>query len=113
MTTAISHVSESKFQALKSKLRELFELDKSDLDFGIYRIIAAKQGEVSAFLDRQLRDVVRKTLTEHGAGEADKIKAEIEEARAAATAAGFNPDDSPKVKELEAKLESAGGATVA
>ncbi len=113
MTTAVSQISESKFEALKSKLRELFELDKSDLDFGIYRIMAAKRGEVTAFLDRQLRDVVRETLTEHGAGEADKIKAEIEEARAAASTAGFNPDDSPKVKELEAKLESAGSASVA
>ena len=31
---------------LKAKLRELFELDKSDLDFGIYRIMAAKNKPV-------------------------------------------------------------------
>jgi hypothetical protein len=27
------------FEKLKLKLRELFELDKADLDFGIYRIL--------------------------------------------------------------------------
>jgi adenine-specific DNA-methyltransferase len=113
MTTANAQITDIRFDALKSKLRELFELDKSDLDFGIYRIMAAKNAEVTAFLDRQLRDVVRETLAEHGAGEADNIRADIAAARDAAIAAGFDPDDSPRVKELEARLATAGGATAA
>jgi adenine-specific DNA-methyltransferase len=93
-------ITESKFNDLKAKLRELFELDKSDLDFGIYRIMAARNKEVNEFLDRQLKQVVRQTLAAHGAGSAEQVQAEIEKARHAAQAAGFNPDESPKVKEL-------------
>lgn len=106
-------VSEARFAALKAKLRELFELDKSDLDFGIYRIIAAKNADITAFLDRQLKDVVRQTLAEHGAGATDAIDAQIAAARKAAQDAGFNPDESPKVKELEALRASAPGSSSA
>jgi adenine-specific DNA-methyltransferase len=106
-------ITESKFNDLKAKLRELFELDKSDLDFGIYRIMAARNKEVTEFLDRQLKEVVRQTLAAHGAGAAEQVQAEIEKARHAAQAAGFNPDESPKVKELLTKLDNAGGASAA
>jgi adenine-specific DNA-methyltransferase len=106
-------INDRKFEDLKAKLRELFELDKSDLDFGIYRIMSAKNKEVSQFLDRQLKDVVRDILKAHGAGAAEQIEAEIEKARAGATDAGINPNDAPRVKELQSKLASAGGATAA
>ena len=108
MTTKIS---EAKFEALKSKLRELFELDKSDLDFGIYRIMAAKNKEVTAFLDRHLRESVREVLESRGSDESTKIAGEIAKAREAAVAAGFNPDDSPKVKELEEQYAKFGGGS--
>jgi len=106
-TTAIT---DSKFNALKAKLRELFELDKSDLDFGIYRIIAAKNKEVTEFLDRQLKDVVKDTLAAHGAGAADLVQAELDKAIEQARALGADPETLPKVKDLRARLESAGGA---
>src|SRR4051812_8001532 len=96
-------VSDSKFSDLKSKLRELFELDKSDLDFGIYRIMAAKNKEVTEFLDRQLKDVVRETLAGHGAGASDQVQVELDKAIAQAQALGADPEALPKVKELRAK----------
>lgn len=108
MTTKLS---EAKFEALKSKLRELFELDKSDLDFGIYRIMAAKNKEVTAFLDRHLRESVREVLESRGSDESTKIAGEIAKAREAAATAGFNPDDSPKVKELEEQYAKLGGVS--
>jgi methylenetetrahydrofolate--tRNA-(uracil-5-)-methyltransferase len=40
-----------KLDKLKSILRELFQLDQPDLDFGIYRIIGQKRHEVEAFID--------------------------------------------------------------
>jgi len=103
-------ITDSKFNALKTKLRELFELDKSDLDFGIYRIIAAKNNEVTEFLDRQLKDVVRATLAAHGAGAADQAQAELDKAIEQARTLGADPETLPKVKELRASLDSAGGA---
>lgn len=108
MTTKIS---EAKFEALKSKLRELFELDKSDLDFGIYRIMAAKNKEVTAFLDRHLRESVREVLESRGSDESTKLAGEIAKAREAAATAGFNPDDSPKVKELEEQYAKLGSGS--
>ena len=41
-----------KFEKLKTLLKELFQLDQPDLDFGLYRIMHAKAGEVTQFLDR-------------------------------------------------------------
>ena len=78
-TQATPTITDTRFNKLKAKLRELFELDKSDLDFGIYRIMAAKNKEVTDFLDRQLKDVVKQTLTEHGAGATDALQAELDE----------------------------------
>ena len=112
MTTVTSPtITEPRYAKLKSKLRELFELDKADLDFGIYRIMAAKNSEVTDFLDRQLKDKVRETLTAHGSGELDKIKTELNEALEQAQALGADPDSLPKVQELRARLEAAGGKT--
>ena len=113
MPTPTTTITDSKFNALKAKLRELFELDKSDLDFGIYRIIAAKNKEVTEFLDRQLKDVVRGTLAAHGAGAADQVQAELDKAIEQARALGADPETLPKVKDLRARLESAGGAASA
>ncbi|RMF00587.1 MAG: hypothetical protein D6773_11245, partial [Alphaproteobacteria bacterium] len=110
-TQATPSITGSRFEKLKAKLRELFELDKSDLDFGIYRIMAAKNKEVTDFLDRQLRDVVKLTLAAHGANAVDELDEKIAAARKAASDAGFNPDDSPKVQELEAARAAAGGAS--
>lgn len=39
------------FKQLKDQLREMFQLDRGDLDFGIYRIMNQKRGEVTKFLD--------------------------------------------------------------
>ena len=103
-------VTENKFNELKNKLRELFELDKSDLDFGIYRIMAAKNKEVTEFLDRQLKDVVRDKLAEHGAGAASQVQIELDKAIEQAHQLGVDPDAVPKVTELKAKLAAAGGA---
>ena len=101
-------------RALKAKLRELFELDKSDLDFGIYRIMAAKNKEVTDFLDRQLKDVVKQTLTEHGAGATDALQAELDEMIAGLRKAKLSDEQieaSDGVKDLREKLAAAGGKT--
>ena len=38
------------YTKLTTKLKELFELEKSDLDFGIHRIIKARHSQIAAFL---------------------------------------------------------------
>ena len=44
--------SAEKFDLLKSLLREMFQLDRGDLDFGIYRIMNMKADEIETFLDK-------------------------------------------------------------
>lgn len=51
-----------KFDRLKTLLRELFQLDQADLDFGIYRIMREKSDEVTNFLDNDLLPQVKTTV---------------------------------------------------
>ncbi len=48
-----------KFQEL---LRELFQFDCADLDFGIYRIMNQKHGLIEQFIEKDLLDTVGKEL---------------------------------------------------
>ena len=38
--------SEEKLDRLRTLLREMFQLDRGDLDFGLYRIMNLKAGEI-------------------------------------------------------------------
>lgn len=69
-----------KFEKLKTLLKELFQLDKPDLDFGIYRILHARAAEVSQFLDRDLLPQVQAAFA--GYRSADKVALEKELAEA-------------------------------
>ena len=43
-------------------MKQIFELDKSDLDFGIYRIMNIRKAEIEKFLTEGLPEKVRETL---------------------------------------------------
>lgn len=71
---------------LKRLLRNLFQFDSADLDFGIYRIMNKKRDEIERFIDEDLIDAVEAEFGEYseskGANlkdEIDAIKAEIHE----------------------------------
>jgi len=62
-------------------LKGIFELDKSDLDFGIYRIMNIRKGEIEKFLNEGLPQKVEETLApfaSKGRDELLKKKADIE-----------------------------------
>lgn len=95
----------AKRQQLIDKLKELFQMDQADLDFGIYRIMNAKRDEITRFLDQDLMPTLRETLEKfQPAGLAEKQTA-LEDAIKAAHTAGFDPEQSPIVKKLRAELE--------
>ncbi|UKI42721.1 MAG: hypothetical protein L6V95_07640 [Candidatus Melainabacteria bacterium] len=48
-----------KLNELKKKLREIFQLDQTDLDFGIYKIMNEKSAEITDFLDNKLLTQVK------------------------------------------------------
>jgi len=49
-----------KYEKLKALLKELFQLDQPDLDFGLYRIMHAKSGEVTLEEQCQIQVKMRK-----------------------------------------------------
>jgi adenine-specific DNA-methyltransferase len=97
------------FEKLKAKLRELFELDKADLDFGIYRVLRQRHAEITEFLDKHLEKTVRAALTEHQAFHAGHLEGELQEAIQAARLLKRDPDTFPEVMVIREKLNDKGG----
>ena len=48
---------------LKTLLRELFQFDAADLDFGIYRIMNQRRAEIDDFIEHGLLDTVAQEFT--------------------------------------------------
>ena len=95
------------FERLKDLLREMFQLDRGDLDFGLYRVMAMKAGEIELFLERDLLPQAKEAL----AGVADEARARIE-AELDATVAQLETlnapvEDNEKVLDLRARLAEA------
>lgn len=95
-----------KYDKLKALLKELFQLDQPDLDFGLYRIMHAKSAEVSQFLDRDLLPQVKDAFALYKTADKAEIEKELAKAVEQAQALGADPETLPKVKELRARLAS-------
>ena len=94
----------SKFNELVTKLREVFQIDRPELDFGVYRILNARADEINEYLEKRLKEKVEQALASGNAANIDQLKDDLKKAEQAATDAGFDPAKSPKVKELNAKI---------
>lgn len=69
-----------KLNRFTSLMKNIFELDKSDLDFGIYRIMNIRKAEIEKFLSDGLPHKVQETLAPFASntGDIEKRIAEIE-----------------------------------
>ena len=105
MNIDIQNVS-GQFNRLKLLLLELFQLDQPDLDFGLYRVLHAKSDEISQFLDNDLLPQVKEAFALYQSADKAELEKELSKVIAGIKAAGMNPDDSPKVQELRARLAS-------
>ena len=94
-----------KYEKLKTLLKELFQLDQPDLDFGLYRVLHAKSAEVSQFLDKDLLPQVKTAFGQYKTADKAELERELSQVIAGIEAAGMNPADSPKVKELRAPTQ--------
>jgi adenine-specific DNA-methyltransferase len=96
-----------KFKKLLTLLKELFQLDQPDLDFGFYRIMHAKAGQVTTFLEKDLLGIIREAFGEADGARVERAKAAYEAARKQAEEFGApDPDAAPKVKEAKAALDA-------
>ena len=66
---------------LQSLLRELFQFDYADLDFGIYRIMREKHDDVARFIEHDLLDAVTEGLAHFQAAEREELEARLAEKR--------------------------------
>ena len=96
--------SADKFNQLKSLLYEMFQLDRGDLDFGVYRIMNMKANDVVNFLDNDLLPQVQKVLAVVSAENRVALEEEIRKATQAAENLGYDSNKSPKVNELNQQL---------
>ena len=93
------------FDRLKALLREMFQLDRGDLDFGLYRIMNVKAAEIGAFLDRDLLPQVERTLRLAGSAERARLEAELAAAQEeAGRLGGVDPEETGRVRGLRARL---------
>src|ERR1700730_12849167 len=93
-----------KFEKLKTLLKELFQLDQPDLDFGLYRIMHAKSAEITQFLDNDLLPQVKQAFSLYKNADSAELQKELAKAIEQAQSLGADPETLPKVKELRSKL---------
>lgn len=106
--TAARKVTEENFSKLKEKLRELFQLDRGDLDFGLYRIMAHKSVEVDKFLKNDLLPQVAQALGKIAASDSETAQKELDEAiLKAREVGGVDPEQTDVVKNARVKLAAA------
>ena len=93
-----------KFQELVTKLREIFQIDRPELDFGIYRILNARAGEINDYLENRLAEKAEAALTEGNAAQREQLARELKEKEDQYQADGIDPDSVPKIKNLREEV---------
>jgi adenine-specific DNA-methyltransferase len=96
------------FDRLKALLLELFQLDQPDLDFGLYRVMHAKSAEITQFLDKDLLPQVQSAFGQYKSADKTAFENELAKVIASIEAAGMDPAQSPKVRELRERLSTSG-----
>jgi adenine-specific DNA-methyltransferase len=94
----------SKYNELVTKLREIFQIDRPELDFGIYRILNARAGEINRYLEERLPEKVKQALSAGSAAQHAQVAQEVKDKEAQYLADGVDPATVPKVLELRQKL---------
>ena len=92
--------SSEKPERLKTILQAMFQLDRGDLDFGLYRIMNRKSEEISAFLDDDLLPQVQAVLAENITDRQDELERDLAKACEQAENLGIDPEETPTVKDL-------------
>ena len=96
-----------KFERLKAILREMFQLDRGDLDFGLYRIMNLKAAEIEAFLDHDLLPQVKTALAGNTTDRLVEWEKELAQAHERARSLGVDPETTPMVCDLRERIYEA------
>ena len=95
---------EPEIREAENLLKELFQLDQPDLDFGLYRIMHAKSAEVTQFLDKDLLPQVKQAFSSIRPRTRLSWRRSWPRPSSRRRLLGADPETTPKVKELRDKL---------
>lgn len=95
------------YDKLIDTLKEVFMLDKAELDFGIYKIMNQKRKDIEQFLEKDLVPQVNKVLAESLSVDKQALQKELDEAIKQAHSLGADPDTLPKVQQIKSRLGEA------
>ena len=68
------------YEKLSTLLKELFQLDQADLDFGIYRIMNQKRDEITRFLDTELLPQVKMAFEQYHPADKKVLEEKLQQA---------------------------------
>lgn len=88
-------------EKLQKILRELFQLDQADLDFGIYRIMNHNRDEIVRFLENDLLPQVQEGFGEYEAADKERLKEELQQAIAQAKELGLSQEEAENTKKAQ------------
>lgn len=94
----------SNYDKLKDTLTEIFEIDKADLDFGIYRIMNQKREQVMDFINNRLPKDIKDILAQTQSKDGVNLQAELDKTIKSVQELGYDPDTNPKVIQLKQQL---------
>jgi hypothetical protein len=100
----------SNYNQLKEVLNDIFELNKADLDFGIYRIMNQKRKQVNEFIEKQLPEDIKKALSDTQSSDKTEIENELKTLKKNLDDAGIVAEDTPKYKSLSERLKTIGNS---
>lgn len=100
----------TQFERFIATMKKVLMLDQADLDFGIYRIMNRKRDQIESYLNNDLRKQVTEVIRENTSNDAEELKKELALTESNLKAAGINPDDAPKVKELKERITQCGNS---
>ena len=104
-------MSES-YKKLIKTLQTIFEMDKADLDFGIYRIMNQKRDDINKFLEDDLLPQVKQAFDDYSSEGQGDLQQELSTAIEQAKSFGApDPENAPAVLKIKAKMANAVDAT--
>ena len=98
----------SKYEELVKKLKEIFQIDRPELDFGVYRILNSRVVEINDYLDNRLKLKIDENLAATRAATITSLHAELKKKEMQYVADGMDPDAVPAVLALRQKITDYG-----
>lgn len=96
--------AEKRRQKFAELLREIFQINQPELDFGLYRIMHARKDDINRFIERDLPNITKEAFKGFVTQDKTQIEQELDKAVHQAKELGVDPDSRDKVKDLKTKL---------